>query len=70
MGVKIMKKLKELKQNYKTGKELWEDFVYFVAMQRWVEAYCTYNGINTYKKMHPILYYFAKHFSQKEKLSE
>lgn len=33
----------------------------------WVEAYCTYNGINTYKKMHPILNYFAKHFSQKEK---
>ncbi len=57
-----MKRFEELKQNYKVGKELWGDFAYFVAMQRWVEAYCIYGGIKTYKKAHPIINFFAKHF--------
>lgn len=55
-----MKKLKELKQNYKTGKELWDNFVYFVAMQRWVEAHCVSNEIDIYKKAHPILNFFTR----------
>lgn len=54
---------KELKQNYKTGKELWDNFAYFAAMQRWGEAYCIYSGIKIYKKAHPIINFFAKHFN-------
>lgn len=53
-------KFKELKKNYKTGKELWDNLGYFVFMQQWGKAHCVSNEIDIYKKAHPILNYFAK----------
>lgn len=58
--MKIKKNIKELKKNYKTGKELWDNLGYFVFMQQWGKAHCVSNEIDTYKKAHPILNFFAK----------
>mgnify|MGYP001159093348 FL=1 len=55
-----MKIIKELKQNYKVGKELWENLSYFVFMQQWSKAHCVSNEIDIYKKAHPILNFFVK----------
>ena len=55
-----MKKLKELKQKYRVGKELWENLSYFVFMQQWSKACCICDEIKVYEKAHPILNFFAR----------
>ena len=51
---------KELKKNYKTGKELWDNLGYFVFMRQWDKVHYVSNEIDIYKKAHPILNFFAK----------
>lgn len=55
-----MKRLKELKQNYKVGKELWENLSYFVFMQQWSKASYISNEIDVYKRVHPVPNFFVK----------
>lgn len=53
-------KFKELKQNYRVGKELWENLSYFVFMQQWNKASYISDEIDVYKRAHPALNFFVK----------
>lgn len=55
-----MKIIKELKKNYKTGKELWKNLSYFVFMQQWSKASYISDEIDIYKRAHPVLNFFVK----------
>lgn len=54
-------KFKELKQNYKTGKELWGNLSCFVFMQQWSKASYISDEIDIYKRAHPILNFLLNH---------